>query len=164
VGKRFTSSFESGAPVAEVFATLTGEDWPATKAVHLGDDSRTLRREVTPDGGVTLVVSRALPDGIPGFLQKLLPGDPRATQSDVWVAPDGDVRRGTWTAEILGTPARMGGTMRVEPTAAGSRYTIDGEVKVSVPLVGGKAEGFIAEQVLRLAAAEAELVTRTLGR
>jgi hypothetical protein len=164
VGKRFSSSFEAAVGVEDVYATLTGETWPATKAEHLGDDSRTLRRDVAPDGGVTLVVSRALPAGVPGFLQKFLPHDPRATQSDVWGGLEDEVRRGTWTAEILGTPARMGGAMRIEPTAVGSRYTIDGEVKVSVPLVGGKAEAFIAEQVLRLAAAEAALVARALGR
>jgi hypothetical protein len=42
--------------------------------------------------------------------------------------------------------------MRLEPTAGGSRYTIEGDVKVAVPLIGGKAERFIAEMVTKLAA------------
>lgn len=162
MSRKVTSSFETDAPVEDVFAVLTGEDWAAIKSAALGDDSRTVEREVQPDGAVRLVVSRALPKGIPGFLQKLLPGDPRATQHEVW-GPAGDgTRRGTWKAEISGAPATIGGTMRIEPTATGNRYTIEGEVKVSVPIVGGRAEGLIAEQVVKLAAAEAELVKKAL--
>jgi hypothetical protein len=163
VGKRFSSSFDSQAGVEGLFGVLTGPDWPATKAAHLHDDSRTVRRDVGPGGAVTLVVSRALPDGVPGFLQTFLPRDPRATQSDVWGPSEGGERHGTWSAELAGAPARLGGTMRIEPTADGSRYTIEGEVKVGIPLIGGRAEAFIAAQVVRLAAAEAELVRSTLA-
>jgi hypothetical protein len=52
--------------------------------------------------------------------------------------------------------------MRLEPTPTGSRYVIDGEVKVKVPVIGGKAEGFIAGMVERLAAKEADVLRSAL--
>ena len=149
----------TGSQVGEVVEVLTSAEWVARKAARVRDGSTVVRREALPDGGVLLVVARELPQGAPGFLARLLPKDGRVVQTDEWAPADGSgTRSGTWKVEIPGAPARLGGTMRREPTDAGSRYTIEGDVKVSVPLVGGKAEGFIAEMVKRLAAKEHELL------
>ena len=157
------SVFESGGDVEQVFGTLTSEAWVATKAERFGDGALVRQREERPDGGVLLSVSRELPAGVPGFLERFLPKDGRVVETFDWAAPAGDgTRRGTWKADIPGAPARLGGTMRLEPTQTGSRYTIEGEVKVSVPLIGGKAERFIAEMVGRLAAKEHALLVTTL--
>ena len=163
VGKRFSHSAESGGDVETVFDLLSGEDWAAQKASRLHDGSRTVRREVTPGGGVTLVVSRELPAGVPAFLKRFLPSDRRVFTTDVWGPADGGSRRGSWSAEIPGAPARLAGTMRLEPVPQGTRHTIGGEVTVGVPVVGGRAESFIAEKLVRLAEAEAELVRAVLG-
>jgi hypothetical protein len=157
------SVFESAHGVSQVFATLSSPEWVATRAQRFGDDARVEQHEERPDGGVLLAVSRQLPDGVPGFLQRFLPSDRRVVETFQWAPDAGDgTRRGTWKADIPGAPAKLGGTMRLEPTAAGSRYTIEGDVKVSVPLIGGKAEGFIAEMVRKLAAKEHELLVTTL--
>jgi hypothetical protein len=157
------SRFESGGDVPAVFATLTSPQWPQTKADRLRDGSRVVQREERRDGGLLLVVSRELPAGVPGFLERFLPEDGRVTQTDDWGPERDGVRRGTWSADIPGAPAQLGGTMRLEPTATGSRYTVEGEVRVSVPLVGGKAERFIAEMVERLAEKECQLLRQELG-
>jgi hypothetical protein len=111
---------------------------------------------------VVLVVSRSLPDGVPGFLERFLPKDGRVTQTDDWGPAKGGTRSGTWRVEIPGAPAQLGGTMRLEPTPTGSRYVVDGEVKVKVPVIGGKAEGFIAGMVEKLAAKEADVLRSAL--
>ena len=158
------STFSSSAPVEQVFGTLTSTGWVETKAERFGDGARLTRHEPRDDGGVVLTVSRELPSGVPGFLERFLPQDGRVLETFDWGAPAaGGARHGTWSADIPGAPARLGGTMRIDPTDAGSIYTISGEVKVKVPLVGGKAEGFIAEMVHRLAAKEADLLRETLG-
>ena len=157
------SVFESSSDVDRVFGILTSEQWVATKAARFRDGARVTQREQRPDGDVLLAVSRELPGGVPGFLERFLPKDGRVVETFDWAAPGGDgTRRGTWKADIPGAPARLGGTMRLEPTATGSRYTIEGEVEVSVPLIGGKAESFIAEMVKKLAAKEHELMLTTL--
>jgi hypothetical protein len=107
---------------------------------------------------VLLEVSRELPEGVPSFLSSFLPRDGRARQTDDWAAAEGGVRRGRWTAEIPGAPAAVGGTMRLEPSGTGTTYVIEGTVKVSVPIIGGKAERFLAGMVERLTEKEAEVL------
>jgi hypothetical protein len=152
----------SSGDVETVFRVLTDESWPQRKADALHDGSRLVRREETPDGGVTLVVSRELPSGVPGFLDRFLPKDGRVTQTDVWGPASGGSRSGTWSVDIPGAPARLGGTMRLDATPTGSRYVIDGTAEVKVPLIGGKAEGFIASSVEKVAAKEGDVLRSAL--
>jgi hypothetical protein len=160
-----------GAPagVEAVFAALSSEAWAHRKAAELHDGSRVVAREEKPDGGVRLVVSRELPDGVPGFLERFLPKDGRANQTDDWGPAEADgTRHGRWQAEIPGAPARVGGTMRLEPDGAAgtpaTRYTIEGEVSVRVPVIGGKAEKFLAGMVVRLTEKEAEVLRGMVSR
>ena len=162
MSKRFSHTTDSAPSVEEVFAVLSGEDWSSHLATELGDDSRVVRRDVGADGSVTLVLNRRLPSGIPGFLQKFLPSDPRVVTTDVWSPSVDGVRSCSWTAEIAGTPTTITGTQRIEPLGQGNRHIVSGEVKVSVPLIGGKAESFIAEAIRGLAESEVAVVEKVL--
>jgi hypothetical protein len=151
-------TFTLPVDVETVFAALSSEAWAARKAQELKDGSQVVRREERSDGGVLLEISRELPDGVPGFLEKFLPRDGRARQTDDWAAAEAGVRRGRWTAEIPGAPATVGGTMRLEPGGAGTTYVIEGSVKVGIPIIGGKAERFLAGMVEKLTEKEAEVL------
>jgi hypothetical protein len=150
--------YDIPSDVETAFAAISGEGWAAAKAAALKDDSKVVSRTVTDDGGVTLVVDRALPDGIPGFLTKFLPAGGRVTQTDAWAAAQDGVRRGTWRADTAGSPAKVDGTMRLEPTPSGCVYVVEGTVKVSIPIVGGKAEGVVLGLTEKLTAKEAEVL------
>lgn len=161
---RVVSSHESTSGVEEVFAMLTSPQWPARKAAELRDGSAVVEREERPGGGVRLVVSRELPSGgVPGFLERFLPADGRVVQTDEWDPPAGGERHGRWSVSIPGAPASLGGTLLLTPTAAGSRYVVEGEVTVRVPLIGGKAEKFLGDLVVKLADKEAQLLDRALA-
>ncbi len=158
-----SSTVRTAHSVSEVFDLLTSAAWVQRKATRLRDGSVVVRREARPGGGLVLAVSRQLPRGAPGFLAKLLPKDGRVVQTDEWAPADGSGRRsGTWQVELPGAPARLGGTMRIEPSGTGSQYVVIGEAKVSVPLVGGRAESFIAEMVGKLGNTEGELLQESL--
>ena len=164
MSKPVRRSFSLDHDVETVFATLSSERWPQRTAEVLHDGSRVVRREDKPDGGVLLEVSRELPQGVPGALERFLPRDGRATQTDDWAAPDPDgVRRGTWRAQIPGAPAQVGGAMRLQPAPAGCTYVFEGEVTVRVPLVGGKAEAFVSAMVERLMDKEADVLRGMLA-
>jgi hypothetical protein len=158
MGKRIDVSYEIPGDVETVYAAISGEGWAAAKAKAFDDDSRTESRNVGDGDAVTLAVSRGLPDGIPGFLEKLLPSGGRVLQTEAWGPSEGGSRRGTWSGHIPGAPATVGGTMALEPSGPGTRYVIQGEVKVHVPLIGGKAESFVVEMIGKLTAKEAELL------
>ena len=161
--RSFRRVVDGQVDVETVFALLSSERWPELLAEHLGDDSRLVSREVGADGSVTLVMTRKLPSGVPGFLEKFLPAEPRVVTTDAW-GPLVDGRREcTWTADIVGTPARLSGTQLLEPVPEGNRHVVEGSAKVPVPLLGGKAESFVAEQCGKMADLEADVVRRVLG-
>src|SRR5690242_12726185 len=97
--------YELPVDVETAYAAISGEEWAPAKARELKDDSTTISRVVGDGGAVTLVVSRKLPDGVPGFLTKFLPADGRVKQTDTWGPLIDGVRSGTWVAETPGSPA-----------------------------------------------------------
>jgi hypothetical protein len=148
VGKKIVGNATIDADVETTFLAISGERWPEAVGEALKDDSRVESREQLPDGGVRLVHSRALPDGVPGFLQTFLPKDGRVLQTDTWEPawPDGS-RHGTWHIAFAGAPGHVGGATWLEPDGGTTTWRVDGEAKVKIPLLGGKAEGFIAPLV-----------------
>jgi hypothetical protein len=162
VSRGVHSAQEVPADVEAVFALLSSQEWAQRRAQELHDGSELVRRESAADGGVVLVTSRELPAGAPGFLERFLPKDGRVTQTEEWGPPSGPSRVGTWRVELPGAPARLGGTMRLEPASAGSRYVVEGEVSVKVPVVGGRAEAFVAAMLEKLAGKEGDLLRRAL--
>jgi hypothetical protein len=155
--------YDIPADVETAYAAISGEQWATAKAAALRDDSKVVSREVSAGDAVTLVVSRNLPDGIPGFLTKFLPADGRVLQTDTWGAAVDGVRSGTWRADTPGSPAKVEGTMRLEPTASGCAYVVEGTAKVSIPLVGGKAEGVVVSMTEKLTAKEADVLRSLVG-
>ena len=163
MSKDLTSRTEVAAPVAELFALRTSQRWVDLKKERLRDGSTLVSRTERPDGGVDFSVSRELPSGVPGFLEKFLPKDGKAVQNESWGPPDADgICRGTWSVDIPGAPAKLGGTATVEPTSIGAALIILGTAKVSVPILGGKAEQFIVDMTKKLMAKEGELMVETL--
>lgn len=164
MSRELVSRTQIPASVSAVFELRTSERWVGLKAATLGDGSVLVRRVDRPDGGVEIAVSRALPAGIPGFLERFLPKDGKAVQHESWGPPDaGGVCTGTWSVDIPGAPATLGGTSTLEPAGDGSVQVIRGTAQVRVPLIGGRAEAFIVEMTQKLMAREAELMIASLS-
>jgi hypothetical protein len=164
VSKDLVSRTQIPATVQQVFDLRTSERWVALKRDKLNDGSTLVSRTERPDGGVDFSVSRELPAGVPGFLEKFLPKEGKAVQNESWGPPDADGRcTGTWSVDIPGAPAKLGGTSYVEPSGDGSVQVIQGTAKVSVPIIGGKAEQFIVDMTQKLMAKEAELMVASLS-
>lgn len=153
---------EVPAAVAPTWGVLTGEQWPVALDARLTDGSELVERAVTPDGGLRLVTRRRLPDGGPSFLRRLAPADGTVVQTDTWGPERDGVRSGTWEVVFAGAPASIGGQARVEPAGVGARWVVEGAVTVRVPLVGGRAEAYLAPLVEKLVATQAEVLRRLL--
>jgi hypothetical protein len=160
---QLASSAELPGTPAQVVALRTSAAWVERKAERFGDASAVVARAERPDGGAEISVSRELPSGVPGFLQRFLPKDATVVQRESWDPPDAQgTCRGTWSAELPGAPAQLHGTCTLESSGTGTRQMIVGTAKVSVPLVGGKAEQFVVEMTEKLMAKEAELMAEML--
>lgn len=157
------SAHEVPADVERTFGALTGEQWPVALDERLSDGSQLVERTLTPLGGVRLVTRRRLPQGVPSFLARFVPADGAVTQVDEWGPEQGGLRAGTWTVDLAGAPGSIGGTTRVEPAAAGALWVVEGVVRVRVPLVGGRAESWLAPLVEQLVATQAEVLRRLVS-
>jgi hypothetical protein len=151
---------EIPAPVEEVVALRTSDRWVELRAGELRDGSRLVQREERPDGGIDVAISRELPAGVPGFLERFLPKDGRVVQHERWGAILDGVCTGSWWVEVPGAPAELGGTSSLSGSGPASVQLIDGQVTVRVPLIGGRAEAFLVEVTEKLMTRENDLLVR----
>lgn len=149
--KRVHEEFEYTSRPDDLFALITDGDFQLELIGHLGGhDAELVERTAGPDGGVTLVTRQRAGVELPGFAKKLIPASTTVTQTYAWepAGEDGS-RRGTWSADIKGAPISMGGPTELRATATGAVHVFGGEVKASVPLVGGKLESFALDNLHR---------------
>ena len=71
------------------------------------------------------------------------------TETYEWGGATGDgTRTGTLTVEVAGAPVAMRSSVRLAPAAGGTQISIDGDLKASIPLFGGKVEKAAAPAVI----------------
>jgi hypothetical protein len=103
----------------------------------------------TDDGGASVRIDRTVPAEVPDFVKKLVGETIDVRQTEEWSAPDAEGRRtADVRIEVVGQPARMTGTIVLEPTPEGCRETVNGQVKVSIPFLGGKIEPEISKSIV----------------
>jgi len=147
----------------ELFALISSGAFQLEIISHLGGkEAELLEQTATPEGGVKVVTRQRTGVELPGFAKRLIPASTTVTQTYVWEAPREDgSRQGTWSADIKGAPISMGGPTELRATGSGSVHVFGGEVKASVPVVGGKLESFALDSLRRDLARAAEF---TAGR
>ena len=82
----------------------------------------------------------------PGFAKRLFGATTEMVQTDVYGPETDGVRQGTWTIDVPGKPVLASGSIRLEADGDGALVTIDGELKASVPLIGGKIESWAGNE------------------
>jgi hypothetical protein len=129
-----------GTTVADVYAMLA--DPAYRKAV--GDYQRVtdFACEITPSGGgMEVRLEQAHPTSrIPSFAQRFVGHEIRFVQQESWSSPSGAEIHVT----IPGKPGDMTGGTTLTQSGDDVVQVIDLDVKVSIPLVGGKVEDLIA--------------------
>lgn len=82
-------------------------------------------------------------DGLPSFARKFAGDTTRAIQVEEW----GDASAGTLRIEAPGKPSSIGGTIALVPDGDRTTQVFELEIKVKVPLIGGKLESLLEDQV-----------------
>lgn len=112
-----------------------------------------------PSESVRVQITRVLPtEGAPGFARSLLGNSITVTEVQVWPA----VVAGAATASMdaaFGSLLRLTGTIHLtdDGSASTSVATTRASCKASVPLVGGKVEALVEEQVREYLAYEVQV-------
>jgi hypothetical protein len=91
---------------------------------------------------MTVKVDQRRPsDGIPSFAKKFVGDTIHIAQREEWHSSTDAVLDVT----IPGKPGHMKGTVTLRPDGDGTVETVTGELKVHIPIVGGKIEGLVIE-------------------
>jgi hypothetical protein len=101
-------------------------------------------------------------DKLPSFVRVLHSGDLVVEREQTWTRT-GQRYTGTVQATVGGVPGDI--TARTELASEGGKTVLrtDGEVKIRIPLVGGRVEGFVASEVTKLLQNEADFTARWLA-
>lgn len=131
-----------GATPAQVFEMLLDTTFQERKCVANGAVDYDVDVTEYDDGSAMITTHRHLPtDEVPDFVRAFVGETVKVTQIDDWgpAAADG-AREGSIVVEIAGAPVRLTGTLRLVPEKDGTTQHLDGDLKASVPLIGGKIE------------------------
>lgn len=162
MSRRLTHELTYDAPLAAVAAML-GD--PAFRE-EVCERQHVLRHTVTvtPAGsgpGKEVVIDQVQSaNGIPSFAKKLVGDEINIVQKEIWT----DAERGDIFVTIPGKPGDMKGVLRLEERAGRTAQTVDLEIKVGIPLVGGKIEGLVSDLLLKALLRENEVGRDYLSR
>lgn len=138
---RIADAIEYTAPVNDVFDMLTTDAFQESKCRATGALNHHVSIQRNGDSA-TILTKRTVPTTkFPDFVKSLVGDTLLIVQRDVWRPPSGDgSRAGTIHVEVEGTPIHLEGHLRLTPTSSGCREDIDGDMKCSIPLLGGRIE------------------------
>lgn len=156
---RFEHRATFAADVDTVYATLVDEMFLTARLKDIGGKGAALLEHRTSDDGVHITLRQGVDaQKLPGAVRSLLAGDLVVERAERWHGHEASGR-----ASINGVPAEIRSRSRVAANGGGTELVVAAEVKVGIPLIGGKIEKVVAEQVTKLLAAEAEYAEKWLA-
>lgn len=138
---RFEHTLRYDASPDEVFAML-GE---AVFREQVCEAQHATEATATVDGvddTMSVAVDQKRPaEGIPSFAKKFVGDTIHIVQREEWSS----ATDATLDVTIPGRPGHLKGTITLRPDGDGTVETVSGDLKVAIPLVGGKIEVLVGE-------------------
>ncbi|MBE7163075.1 MAG: DUF2505 domain-containing protein [Williamsia herbipolensis] len=144
---------------AELFEISLLAEYQNAKCKAAGALSSHVVVEIDGDTAVVRTRRKMPTIGFPSLIRKIVPLGVTTTETITWLAPDPDGSRdATIHVDFHGAPARMGGSMRLEPDGRpdASVLVIDADFTALVPLVGSRIEKLAAPIISSVLDAEEE--------
>jgi len=135
------------APAAEVLEMLTSREFREQVCTYQEALEHTIRIDGS-GAGTTVEIDRTQSmKGAPSIATKVVGDTVRVVQRERWTTGD----TAEFSMEIPGKPGHLRGTIRLVPNNdGGTDEVFSGDVKVGIPLVGGRLESMI-DNILRRA-------------
>ena len=159
MAKKLRHEMRYDATPEEVFAMLATVEFREQVCEYQRFPKRTVT--ITPEGeGMSVTVDQHRPaDEVPTFARKLVGDEINIVQEEQWSSQTS----ARLQVSIPGKPGEMRGSVALRGDADGTTEHVEVEIKVHVPLIGGKIEGFIADMLLRALKAEHKVGRRWLA-
>lgn len=166
--RRMPSSFEHratfSAQARTVYGALVDRAFLEERLRVLGGKGAALVDHAVSGDEVAFRLRQGLDaERLPGPVRAIHKGDLVVEREERW-RPDGDAFAATGRATISGMPGEITSRTRVgDLPNGGSELVVTADVRVAIPLVGGKLESLIATQVGKLLTAESEFTGKWLA-
>ena len=148
------------ADVETVYALMSDPDFCMRKYADAGATDIQIDSD-RRDDGPKLVSRRKVTVDLPGFAKRVMQPTNTVVQTDEWSAAARSCR---YSVEVQGVPSRIDGTVTLTEEGGGTRQEVQAEVKVSIPLLGGKLEKFAVDNGVKALDHEAEFTAKELSR
>lgn len=156
---RSTSAFAAD----EVYAAIVDPEYLLARLERMGGPGAALLDHAADADGARYRLRQGLDNAVlPPLIQSLVPGDLVIERLEAVRRRGPGDYDGNLAVQIVGTPVSAAGRMRLHDTVRSSELAVLADVTVKVPLLGGRIEAMIAEQVHDLLAAEAAFTQRWL--
>lgn len=145
MAKRIRHELTYDAPLAAVAAMLGDSAFRE----QVCERQHVLRHTVTVaragDGMEVVIDQVQAAAGLPSFAQRIVGDEINIVQKEIWT----DAERGDVYVTIPGKPGDMAGTLRLDERDGRTTEAVSLEIKVGIPLVGGKVESLVADMLLK---------------
>lgn len=142
---KFRHELTYDAPPDEVFAMLADPAFRAKVCDAQGVVSHDIDLTPAADGAGFALVSEQVQDtaGLPSIAKKIVGDTTKAVIEEQWTSRTG----GTISITAPGKPTTATGTVRLEARGGGTTEVVELDVKVKVPVIGGKLEALMADNI-----------------
>ncbi|MVQ50932.1 DUF2505 family protein [Nocardioides sp. MAH-18] len=156
----FTHTMTYDASLAEVGAMLDDPAYRDRVIVAQKSIEGTATFEQVGDRVVVVVDVVQPADDIPGFARKFVGNRINVVQREEWTSAD----HADLHVTIPGRPGQMVGSIELTEAGGVTTETVDCEITVHIPLVGGKLERLIGDLLLKALRAEEQVARDYLSR
>lgn len=163
MASRIEHRAEFDHPLDQVRSAMTSKDALTEQLAEIGGPDAALLDYQETATGVRYTLRQGVPaEKLPSAVRGLHPGDLTVQRAQSWEF-DTDAATGTAHAHVSGVPGDITATTTLAARDGKTEWRVTGEVKVKIPLIGGKLERTIADNVVRLMIHEGEYVAQRLG-
>lgn len=145
MSKKFTTTEQYDADMDAMWAMMSQREHYLRKFEACGATNVSLTTFTADGDSITVVNERDVPADLPGFAKKIIGDTNHVTQTERWTRA-GDSASCAIEIAVKNLPGGTTGTMSITPSGSGCTQTADLDIKIPVPLVGGRLEGLMHEQ------------------
>ena len=163
--RTFALSAHYPVSTEEILAAFADRRYWLARLAGSGADAATLdAMRVDPDGAISVTTTQRIGrDRLPALAAQFHPGDLEVVRTEEWSPLRNRTARSAVTGKVLRAPARLAGDAVLEPGDSGCILRFTATVRIDIPLVGGRIEGFIGTQLGELMSAEQRFTSEWVG-
>ena len=154
----------SPATLHEAFADRAY--WEA-RVAQVGGPGAELRSVEVRDGAAGAVdvalTQRIAAEHLPSVVSRIASGDLVIAREEHWAPLEGTRASARTSGAVTGTPARISATVELTGDDASATVRTTGRADVPVPLVGGKIEQAVCDNIVRLLEVEQRFTADWVG-